>query len=161
MAGYKGEYIAEKIMKLYEISADEVFQLYGCLKELSEYHNCVSENFKGAYPSRPYEKTIEIFKYALEEGYSRIAVIEENGDIAGFCKADINGEYGKLDYLIVLEKYRGRGFGNKLMDWVMNCFKGNSVKRVEVKVIYGNEAVHLYEKYGFKINAQLLWCNMD
>ncbi len=27
----------------------------------------------------------------------------------------------------------------------------------EVKVVDGNDVIHLYEKYGFRINAPILW----
>ena len=31
----------------------------------------------------------------------------------GFCKVDIKGEIGILDYLVVKEKFRGKGFGKE------------------------------------------------
>ena len=61
--------------------------------------------------------------------------MEDNGSVVGFCKIDICGYVGKLDYLVVLKEYRGKGYG---------------------KVVDGNEAIHLYEKYGFKMNAHIL-----
>ncbi len=140
-----------------EIAAEEVYRLNKCIRELSAHHNRVSVNFKGSYPSRPYEKTLELFKKALLTGASHIAVIDgADGDIAGFCKADISGENGKLDYLAVREKYRGRGCGKALMDWAMACFDRHCVHHIEVKVVDGNDAIRLYERYGFKINAHIL-----
>jgi len=58
--------------------------------------------------------------------------------------------------LVVLQEYRGRGFGNQLMDWAMNTFRNYRIKHIEVKVIDGNDAIHLYEKYGFRMNAHIL-----
>jgi len=139
-----------------EIAAEEVKRLYPCVQALSEYHNMVSVNFKGTYPSRPYEKTLELFEEALETQTSRIAVIEDNDQVVGFCKIDINGENGKLDYLMILKDYRGKGYGKDLMDWAMRSFELNNVRHIEVKVIDGNEAIHLYEKYGFMMNAHIL-----
>ena len=37
-----------------EITSEEVSKLYDCIRELSEYHNTKSVNFKGFYPL--YEK---------------------------------------------------------------------------------------------------------
>lgn len=139
-----------------EITAFETHKLDECLKALSEYHNEVSINFKGSYPSRPYGNTIELFKEALLSGASHIAVAEEYSRIVGFCKIDINEESGKLDYLVVLNEYRGKGYGKALMDWAMQTFDKHNVKRIEVKVIDGNQTIHLYEKYGFKMNAHIL-----
>ena len=97
------------------------------------------------------------FAQALEENVSRIAVIEEGSGIAGFCKVDLHGDgTGKLDYLVVLPQCRGRKYGKALMDWAMAVFSGSGVRKIEVKVVDGNDAVHLYEKYGFRMNAHIL-----
>ena len=82
--------------------------------------------------------------------------MEDNGSVVGFCKIDICGYVGKLDYLVVLKEYRGKGYGKALMDWAMGSFDRNGVHHIEVKVVDGNEAIHLYEKYGFKMNAHIL-----
>jgi len=127
-----------------------------CIVQLSEYHNQISTNFKGSYPSRPYELTLSVFEKCLLNGTSHIAVIENNEKIVGFCKVDIAEQNGKLDYLVVLQEYRNQGFGNQLMTWAMKTFKANHISCVEVKVVDGNDAIHLYEKFGFKINAHIL-----
>lgn len=148
-------------MKIREITSEEIEQLRECIAALSAYHNEVSVNFKGAYPSRTYEKTLAMFSESLQSGESRIAVIELAEKIAGFCKVDFHGRLGKLDYVVLLPAYRGQGYGRVLMDWAMEQFKMHNVQQVEVKVVYGNPAIYLYEKYGFKLNAQLLWRNIE
>lgn len=139
-----------------EINAEEVYRLEPCLRVLAEYHNEISVNFKGNYPSRPYRKTLELFAAALAAGDSRIAVVENETEIAGFAKVDLDGKKGKLDYLVVLEEYRGRGYGKMLMDWAMAAFRENGVAEIEVKVVDRNPAIHLYEAYGFRMNAHIL-----
>ena len=42
------------------------------------------------------------------------------------------------------------------MDWAMQTFRQQGVKRMEAKVVAGNDAIRLYEKYGFQINANIL-----
>ena len=42
------------------------------------------------------------------------------------------------------------------MDWAMGVLEENGVRRVEVKVVDGNDAIHLYERYGFQMNAHIL-----
>ena len=139
-----------------EITPDEVSKLYGCIRELSEYHNTKSVNFKGYYPLSSFEKTLESFEAALSSQDSYIAVTEIENRIIGFCKVDINGESGKLDYLVVKEEFRGKGFGKELMDWAMRIFAQSNVKHIEVKVVDGNPTIHLYEKYGFKMKSHIL-----
>ena len=136
-----------------EITSEEASKLYDCLRELSDYHNTKSVNFKGFYPLKPFEKTLESFEEALRNKESYIAVTETENQIVGFCKVGINGENGKLDYLVVKEEFRGKGLGKELMDWAMLMFTRNNVRHIEVKVIDGNPTIHLYEKYGFKMKS--------
>lgn len=139
-----------------EIKEHETHKLEECLQALADYHNEVSINFTGSYPSRPYADTLKMFEEALIKKNSRIAVVEDNGRVIGFCKIDIGGAVGKLDYLVVLSAYRGKGYGKALMDWAMEEFDNYNIHQIEVKVVDGNETVHLYEKYGFKMNAHIL-----
>lgn len=78
-------------------------------------------------------------------------------EVIGFCKIDTERDEGKLDYLVVLQGYRGNGYGRALMDWAMEQFRESGIRYIEVRVVDGNEAIHLYEKYGFKMNAHILW----
>lgn len=142
-------------MVIREIYENEVDSLYKCVAALSEYHNEVSENFKGIYPTHEYKDTLAKFRTQVSYGNSHIAVVGEK-DIYGFCKVDINATKGKLDYLFVTEEQRGKGYGRALMDWAMKCFADNEVSAAEVKVICGNPALHLYEKYGFCAEAYIL-----
>lgn len=141
-----------------EITADEAPALRECLESLAAHHNAVSTNFKGDYPSRRYDDTLAIFSEALRSGRSRAAIAEEGGKIAGFCKIDAAPDgCGKLDYLVVLAEFRGRGHGTALMDWAMQTFCALGVSRIEVKVADGNAAaLRFYEKYGFRMNAHIL-----
>ena len=104
-------------MRIREIEASEVNGLLDCIMQLSQHHNQVSVNFKGSFPGRPYEDTIRIFTESLQNKDSHIAIVEDADRIAGFCKVDIEGHIGKLDYLVVLLEHRGKGYGKQLMDW--------------------------------------------
>ena len=139
-----------------EIDASDVNRLMECIVQLSEYHNQISTNFKGCYPSRPYELTLSVFEKCLLNRTSHIAIVENNDKIVGFCKVDIAEQNGKLDYLVVLQEFRNQGFGNQLMTWAMKTFETYHISCVEVKVVDGNNAIHLYEKFGFKINSHIL-----
>ena len=109
IAGVQLVLLEKRLPPLRQITADEAPRLRACVQALSEHHNRVSVNFKGSYPSRPYDKTLSLFAQALEENVSRIAVIEEDSGIVGFCKVDLHGDgTGKLDYLVVLPQCCGR-----------------------------------------------------
>jgi len=139
-----------------EISSKEVDKLKHCLEELADYHNMVSVNFKGHYPKRPFDETIKVFASDLEEEKSLIAVIEEDEKVAGFCKISFDSAVGVLEYLIVSTDYRGKGYGTELMEWALNRFEEKDIHDIGVKVVDGNDAISLYEKYGFKMNAHIL-----
>lgn len=58
---------------------------------------------------------------------------------------------------MILKEHRGKGCGKLLMDWAMRLFEEYDIHRIEVKAVDGNDdAIRLYEKYGFKINAHIL-----
>ncbi len=139
-----------------EIGADEVFKLKECLIALAEHHNKVSVNFRGCYPKTPVEKTLERFVHELNDGKAYIAVIENEEKAAGFCKIDIDDSVGVLEYLVVLEEFRGMGYGAALIECALDRFSQFGVHDIDVKVADGNDAVSLYEKYGFKMNAHIL-----
>ena len=139
-----------------EIGSDEIGKLKECLNALAVHHNRVSVNFKGCYPKKPIEDTLEHFAIDLSKGKAYIAVIENDKNVVGFCKINIDDQVGTLEYLVVLEEFRGMGYGAELIEWALNRFSSFGVHEVEVKVADGNEAVSLYEKYGFKMNAHIL-----
>lgn len=143
-------------MQIRTIKPNEVEKLLDCLVALAEHHNVVSLYFAGAYPAGPYAKTLEMFSAALMNGKSQIAVIEEGEAIVGFCKLDFSDSTGKIDYLIVLPEYHSKGYGKILMEWAIQTFRQKNVSNIDVKVVAGNDSVRFYEKYGFKINAQIL-----
>lgn len=139
-----------------EIASDEVRKLESCLLALAAHHNKVSVNFKGCYPKTPVSRTLARFSAELDAGTAQIAVIENGDAVIGFCKINTDGSAGVLEYLIVLAEYRGQGYGAALMEWALGKFSGYGIHDIDVKVADGNEAVSLYEKYGFKMNAHIL-----
>ena len=139
-----------------EISSEEVGKLYGCLEELALHHNRVSVYFEGHYPFTPIDQTIDRFKRELESGKSFISVIENDQKIIGFCKINADDDKGVLEYLVVLEEERGHGYGGELMNWAIEKFQKLEVSDIDVKVVFGNNAMDLYKKYGFKEKSVVL-----
>ena len=85
----------------------------------------------------------------------------ENGtEVTGFCKINIENTAGVLEYLVVLDRERGKGYGAALMNWALGRFRDSEVKTIDVKVVYGNDAIHLYKKYGFRERSVILTLNL-
>ena len=139
-----------------ELKAGEVYGLEECLKELAEHHNGVSVHFRGCYPKRPFRETMESFEKDVRDGKSRIGAVTDGKRILGFCKADITGTDGKVDYLIVLKESRGKGYGDLLLDWAMDVFRQAGVSRIEIRVVDGNDAAGFYEKHGFRVCSHIM-----
>ena len=139
-----------------EISADETNLLYECMEDLGRHHNNTSVYFKGIYPTIPSDEIVKQFADDMRKGISNIAVIEENDKVVGLCKINIEKGSGVLDYLVVLQDKRGQGYGAELMNWAFSKFDEFNVKDIEVKVVYGNDVINLYKKYGFKEKSIIL-----
>ena len=103
-----------------ELAYTEISGLKECLDELAAHHNEVSANFPGQYPKRPAEETLKGFEKDVLAGRSRIAVVESEGRILGFCKADLDGADGAVGYLIVRKNARGKGYGDLLLTWALD-----------------------------------------
>jgi GNAT superfamily N-acetyltransferase len=88
-------------------------------------------------------------------------VIENDRFIVGFCKIDTDGSTGVLEYLVVLDQERGKGYGTALMDWALSTFRNLGINKIDVKVVYGNDAVRLYEKYGFRERSVIMTLEAD
>ena len=142
------------------ITSKETGKLYHCLEALAEHHNQVSVYFKGQYPRTASEQKTAEFERELEEGKSFIAVAENGTEVTGFCKINIENTAGVLEYLVVLDRERGKGYGAALMNWALGRFRDSEVKTIDVKVVYGNDAIHLYKKYGFRERSVILTLNL-
>ena len=141
---------------LKELAPAETEQLLPCLEALDACHNAVSVFFSGSYPARANSVKLAEFKQSLNNGKSKIAGVFRESDLLGFCKIDFFESHGKLDYLVVLPGARGRGLGDMLMQWALAEFARHGLGQIEVKVVYGNDTVAFYEKYGFRMNAQIM-----
>ncbi len=139
-----------------EIHSEETGKLFECLEALAEHHNQVSVHFKGCYPQTSSIQRIKQFESELKEGTSHIAVIDNDSKITGFCKIGTDGNTGILEYLVVLDWERGKGYGAALMDWALNTFQKLGIHEIDVKVVYGNEAIRFYEKYGFREKSVIM-----
>ena len=84
----------------------------------------------------------------LNTSYSRVYLYEEEGKVLGFIHVDSHFEITDLINIIVLKEYQNKGIGNKLLEFVVN---NEEYEKIMLEVRESNaNAIHLYEKYGFK-----------
>ena len=84
----------------------------------------------------------------LNTSYSRVYLYEEEGKVLGFIHVDSHFEIMDLINIIVLKEYQNKGIGNRLLEFVVN---NEEYEKIMLEVRESNaNAIHLYEKYGFK-----------
>jgi len=132
------------------------------LEFLAEHHNKVSTNFSGMYPLKPLEQVICEISQAVKNGYSKVDVVKKNNHIIGFSQYTIENNAGELKFLVVLPEHKNQGYGKLLIERALKYFEEQQVKRIDIRVLYGNDdAKRFYEKYGFKVASQIMSLNRD
>ena len=97
----------------------------------------------------------EFNKYAVQNGvecnykpYNFIA--KENDKIVGIITGHTYYKEVHIGDLIVLEEYRNKNIGRKLMETVENYFKNKGFENMNLTT-YGFQAPEFYKKCGFEI----------
>jgi len=136
---------------MYQITLEEIELLRKPLDKLHEYHNSKSKYFSGSYPRLTFEDRIEEYRKNVKSGEYRIELLtdQETNNIIGFCIAFSKKTSGKLEVLFIDKKYRRNGLGVKLMNSAMKWFGEHHITDIELTVVYGNDAVLFYKKFGF------------
>lgn len=94
------------------------------------------------------EEIEDIFKQIFNQNlklniYSKIIAYKQDKIIGFLIYDDIYDRY-EIEYIGVIEEYRNKGIGSKLMEYLKD-------KNISLEVDVENEyAIKLYEKYGFK-----------
>ena len=89
-------------------------------------------NFKVS--ENPFEKT---YAYFMDD------------EIIGFISASIIYERAEIEYFVVSEEYRGKGYAQKLLDYLISNISNGDNISLEVRC--NNErAINFYLKNGFK-----------
>jgi len=144
-------------MTIEKLNPAQVKSLADILRSLAEHHNQAAAFFSGLYPIKSVDDTLAGMAQKVEKGLSLIEVIRVGGEIIAFCQCTVEDQIGVLEYLAVLPGHRGKGYGKALMDRAMEHFASSHVKRIDVKVVFGNEgAERFYEGYGFRPRSKIM-----
>ncbi|MDP4107498.1 MAG: GNAT family N-acetyltransferase [Bacillota bacterium] len=134
-----------------QITLDEIEILRKPLEKLHNYHNGKSKYFSGDYPRITFEERIIGYRKNTKFGEYRIELLYESNTMNLIAFSIVYGKKvsGKIEVLYVDEGYRRNNLGTKLMDNAMNWFREKEIYDIELTVVYGNQAVSFYEKFGF------------
>ena len=86
-------------------------------------------------------------------GHIRVDLAEnvKTGELTGYCISTIDDRHvGEIDSIFVMEKERGAGIGDALMNRALEWLDAKEATSKILVVATGNERVHsFYAKYGF------------
>ncbi len=91
-------------------------------------------------------------EYMRRNPYARYYVLIYNKEIVGILGYTKIYERMEIEYIYILEPYRGLGFSKELMDFLIEKAIMQKIENITLEVNVNNKvAIHLYELYGFKI----------
>ncbi len=81
--------------------------------------------------------------------FSKFIIYLENDEIIGFLSYSVIYERAEINYIFVLESYRGKKIASKMLDYIIKTCK--ICDNITLEVRKSNSiAISLYKKYGFK-----------
>ncbi len=135
-------------IRIIPISNEHVEGFHRCLDSVAR-----ERRYLGLVKAPPIESTREFVLSNIRDKVPQVVAVE-GGTVIGWCDIVPNrGEgfthCGKLG-MGVLQGYRGKGIGTRLMEETILAAKEFGLERVELEVYASNvPAVSLYEKRGF------------
>ena len=110
-------------------------------------------------------RTIEYIESLIKDETNIFIVLEKEKEIIGFLIAyeETKGnlpfqkkrKYMVLDNIVIDENYRNNGYGEKLLNYIIEYSKNGNYNDIVLNVYRFNEnAIKLYEKKGFEILTQ-------
>lgn len=100
----------------------------------------------------------DINSYLKQKNSSRFftKVLRKKAKFVGFISYEIlDKEQGKLALILVAKEFRSQGFGDKLMNYMINDFKNKGIKKIKLITRSNNiVAQRFFKKFGFKNTFQ-------
>nr|WP_319373830.1 GNAT family N-acetyltransferase [uncultured Methanobacterium sp.] len=129
-------------------------------EKLNQYHRQQKSDFQEHYENFTFPERSETLLKKSIGGEMHIGLLKDNESeiMLAYCITTISPEReGEIDSIYVLEKYRGRGFGDKLIKRSLEWMDEKGVKKKTVRVSASNQkAVSFYERYGFRPRSLML-----
>lgn len=138
-------------------SRDEA-TLRECVIQLQDVEREIfARTAEGVAIAKPY---IEYLVEVCSANRGKILVVEQDGRAVGYSAVQFwdNSEevheepyeYAYISDLVVLDVYRGRGFGRALLHAAESYAKGQGIEILRIGVLAGNKSVRrMYERFGF------------
>ena len=133
-------------------------QLRDCIIDLQDYERSIDPRMPSG--SDIVDEYVPQMLLRCKSALGQIFVAEVDGNVAGYVTIltkvssgeleDGNIEYGLVDDLVVLQKYRGEGLGRDLLVKAEEYAKDHDVRWLRIAVLAANRsAKELYSTMGF------------
>jgi predicted acetyltransferase len=109
----------------------------------SKYHSGISMHFNNEPFSDNFIERIESWT-KLEQIK---ATIINDDDTVGYCVSSIDNGIGTIESIFIINIYRNKGIGTKIIKEHIKWMQNNECKRIQVSTVYGNEeAIQFYKR---------------
>lgn len=116
---------------------------------LREHYDPIVGKTQNNYMLQKFQ-SVEGIRTQLKEGV-QYYFVSENGKRAGFLAFYPEGDHLYLSKFYLYKSLRGKGYGRKMLDFVILKAKEAGLSAIELNVNKHNSAIQIYEKLGFKI----------
>lgn len=133
----------------------DIKDIVGLLEQVVDYHCEFDKNYKPFSDYKNMDKNVALL---LARRDTKVFVAESDGKIIGYCDGGIGKapnytsfkKMGSIDTLIVNEKHRKKGVGEKLVGALIKWFKEKKIKYVELEADTRNvSGVKFWNSRGF------------
>ena len=96
---------------------------------------------------------IDFFKEQyIPNPFSKFIVIQSDENIIGYMKYAYIYDRIELENILILEKYRNKGYASLLMEYLIEISINRNCINITLEVnVINKKAINLYEKYKFEI----------
>ena len=126
-------------------------ELAEMLMELYSYHKSMGVDTYESLPNKTKLKSIVAGMIENKDDIRFYILVEDKNETAGYIAITDFGKDDIINYLYIREKYRGNGYGRKLIDFAKNRAIENKKEGILISNMVGNDtAEKIYDKMGFK-----------
>ena len=113
-----------------------------------EYYDPILGTAQNDYMLEKFQSEAAI-RSQIEQGY-QYYFVKENHKNLGFLAFYPRGEAMYLSKFYLYKEERQKGYGRKIIDFVIRCAKAAGLSCIELNVNRNNNTITAYEKLGFK-----------
>jgi L-amino acid N-acyltransferase YncA len=138
-------------MKIRQATIKDIPQIAELLHQYDIYENKLDKRHK----IDSIKEIISFNKKAISKENVAFFVLDNNGKLEGIISGEDRmtamGKNAIFHVFFISEKFRGSGYGRKMLNALMNYFKKRGCKQIKSFVFINNKkALRFYENLGFK-----------